>query len=292
MNHSSCIFCDENVTTTNDDVLDGVTSVVSSSSSSSSTLDILAAIFFVIAAVWLVVALLYAALAVVFLRLRARGQLDRVYEQDFGTVRLGCLTLPCGWLVRRYVQHVVQRNSSSSSGGGPVNLVRFMTREERRKAMELLLTSSSKAEAFQEDVAPEQQQQQQEEEDDVSITSGAYPVCSICLGEYGSDQDVLQSDSCSHRFHKNCILDWLQRQEAKAECPCCRVGMVSEEDVWKTVKTLRQQQKRSWRMRGRREGYQENAVSTTALPPQSQTSSSSSSASSSDAAEGNEEPPV
>jgi hypothetical protein len=103
--------------------------------------------------------------------------------------------------------------------------------------------------------------------------SAAEPVCSICLMEYGkykgavvsehpigvslmvlslfllpSDEtDVCyQSTTCPHRFHRECILDWLERRN-NTECPCCRVPMVSDEDVWDTVQKIRREKRKQLR---------------------------------------------
>ena len=64
--------------------------------------------------------------------------------------------------------------------------------------------------------------------------------CSICLEEYkigdtiarsntGNNRDKTEEDnnnsnSCSHCFHKDCIVAWLQNHD---ECPLCRVDMIT-----------------------------------------------------------------
>jgi hypothetical protein len=52
----------------------------------------------------------------------------------------------------------------------------------------------------------------------------------------------LHSQTCSHDYHKDCIMDWLQRNGTR-ECPCCRVAMIAEEQVWATVQRLREEQR-------------------------------------------------
>lgn len=81
----------------------------SSSNTGVGTMDILAAAFFVVAGAWLLVALVYSSLVLIFLRLRARGELGNIYEEDFGRLYLcgrrgqegGCY-LPLGRIFRRY----------------------------------------------------------------------------------------------------------------------------------------------------------------------------------------------
>lgn len=87
--------------------------------------------------------------------------------------------------------------------------------------------------------------------DDLLSTSG--PICSICLGELGMDEEndgmgkTFSAITCTHAYHEPCILAWLQRR-SNTECPCCRVPLVSEEEVWSTVKRLRQEKRKRLRM--------------------------------------------
>jgi hypothetical protein len=60
------------------------------------------------------------------------------------------------------------------------------------------------------------------------------------------NDQVFTSNACSHRFHKDCIMDWLQRR-ANTECPCCREPMVSDENVWQIVKELRKERRKLFR---------------------------------------------
>jgi len=231
-------------------------------------MDVLASVFFVVAAGWLLVALLYALLALTFLRIRARGNLDRIYDEDFGRVYIyGTWYLPLGCILRRYIQHMLRSDQpSSSSGRGSIS--RFMTRDERRAAMEVLLriphtdrTSSpskrkERAESLEKDVDCEAPTSPHNH----NASFDERPVCSICLGSYEEDDtaaSVLQSVTCPHRFHNECILDWLQRQ-ANLECPCCRLPMVSEVDVWTTVKRNRKERRKQLR-RERQKNKQVNS---------------------------------
>lgn len=45
--------------------------------------------------------------------------------------------------------------------------------------------------------------------------------CAICLGKYEAREEVIQSASCKHIFHQQCILEWLSSRTA-LQCPCCR----------------------------------------------------------------------
>ena len=61
---------------------------------------------------------------------------------------------------------------------------------------------------------------------------------------YSSNTTVFQSSTCVHQFHMECILNWLQRK-TNVECPCCRIPMIHDQDVWKTIQHLRKQKLRS-----------------------------------------------
>lgn len=69
------------------------------------------------------------------------------------------------------------------------------------------------------------------EEIDLEKTSkvNTADACPICLVEY-EEGDVLcwsQSGKCIHAFHKQCMVEWLLRNE---ECPLCRHNYLSLED--------------------------------------------------------------
>lgn len=230
------------------------------SSSRMNSLDILAAIFFVIAGAWLIIALVYSFLVVVFLRLRARGELGSIYEEDFGRIYLcgsNRYYISFGGLFRRYVRHV---QPEPSPGETVIQTVKFMTRAERREAMEILLQDSvnkgrasikskEKGRKFSPDdtdIEGGQEASVLDDKDshcDLDTGSSQEPVCSICLGEYEPYQHILRSKTCPHEFHRECIMDWLQRQ-INTECPCCRSTMVDEKSVWATVKQQRKLKKR------------------------------------------------
>jgi Anaphase-promoting complex subunit 11 RING-H2 finger len=82
-------------------------------------------------------------------------------------------------------------------------------------------------------------------DDDESDTG---PICSICLVDFDgsdatADNKVFSARTCTHQYHEVCILSWLQRQ-CNTDCPCCRAPLVSEEDVWATVKRIRREKRK------------------------------------------------
>ena len=52
-------------------------------------------------------------------------------------------------------------------------------------------------------------------------------ACSICLQEYDDDTQTYTLDSCGHKFHTKCIVDWFRRAST---CPCCRNNNVENFD--------------------------------------------------------------
>lgn len=248
----------------------------------SDSMDILAAIFFVVAGIWLVLAMGYSCMIVVFLRMRARGQLDAIYDEDFGRIYLPCtnnsnyrLYIPTGCIFRRYMHHLQQEqrrqpSSSSSSSRTDAEVVvaaRYMTTEERRKAMEVLLWEEPDTQKAVHSckgpvelpvavpeahvAVPESSEPTNTDVDtgnatdqaDSDLEEGEGPVCLICLDEFTApDATVLQSPTCSHLYHKDCIMDWLQRQGTR-ECPGCRVAMITEDEVWEMVQKLRKERR-------------------------------------------------
>jgi len=53
-------------------------------------------------------------------------------------------------------------------------------------------------------------------------------TCAICLDEYRGDQVVISTERCPHVFHRDCILEWLKNNDT---CPCCRVPVITKEDM-------------------------------------------------------------
>lgn len=211
---------------------------MSSSHGAMKTMDILATIFFVCAGVWLILAILYSVSVLVFLRMRQRGLLDDVNEPTFGRLYLfgtGCY-IPMGWLFRYYTRHL-------SGFEEPEAPVRVMSRRERRAAMESLLRGALVLAKTVNDKHDERSSDQDEEKgtvNDADTVEG--PMCSICLEGYAANDFVLKSPVCSHEFHKDCCLSWLQRS-GNVECPCCRVALVTEDEVWETVQRHRKKRK-------------------------------------------------
>jgi len=61
-----------------------------------------------------------------------------------------------------------------------------------------------------------------------------YPFpCAICLDDCHGAQLVVSTDRCPHIFHRDCILEWLEKHET---CPCCRVPMVTKEEIGRVVR--------------------------------------------------------
>ena len=59
---------------------------------------------------------------------------------------------------------------------------------------------------------------------------------------------VTSPSICTHRFHHDCLLDWLTRR-CNTACPCCRRDLISNDDVW----DIHQQKGRERRRKRRKE---------------------------------------
>jgi hypothetical protein len=53
--------------------------------------------------------------------------------------------------------------------------------------------------------------------------------CDICMLDYEIGDEISESKNldCDHIFHKECILDWMQKRHT---CPCCRRNYLGEAD--------------------------------------------------------------
>ncbi|GMR40640.1 hypothetical protein PMAYCL1PPCAC_10835, partial [Pristionchus mayeri] len=60
-------------------------------------------------------------------------------------------------------------------------------------------------------------------------------VCTICFEALSKKRDV--KTSCAHRFHRTCLINWLETINYKSEhlCPNCRAPITSLKDGRKTV---------------------------------------------------------
>lgn len=72
-------------------------------------------------------------------------------------------------------------------------------------------------------------------DDDSCTTATGDNVCNICLCGYKMGDMLIASKYCTHVFHKDCILQWLQKHD---ECPMCRVNMVTDVDMSRAASSL------------------------------------------------------
>eukprot|EP00814_Leptocylindrus_danicus_P011699 CAMPEP_0116018520 /NCGR_PEP_ID=MMETSP0321-20121206/8695_1 /TAXON_ID=163516 /ORGANISM="Leptocylindrus danicus var. danicus, Strain B650" /LENGTH=211 /DNA_ID=CAMNT_0003488925 /DNA_START=213 /DNA_END=848 /DNA_ORIENTATION=- len=117
----------------------------------------------------------------------------------------------------------------------------FMTRQMKRKLIKDALVMNSRAHGT--DIA-------RRGEDGSGVNGTATDAndfidntCIICLNDYDEDPSgydeenqandhnacrVVHSKYCSHIFHTNCLVDWVEK---KNECPCCRIPMLRNTDI-------------------------------------------------------------
>ena len=68
--------------------------------------------------------------------------------------------------------------------------------------------------------------------EDDPFQSDSYTACAICIDNYDDADEVFVGEDCNHMFHKECLLDWLQRHDG---CPCCRKNMITSDQMKKTA---------------------------------------------------------
>lgn len=189
-------------------------------------MNILAACFFALAGTWLVFALLYSCFVLVFLRLRSLGRLDDPYSDEFGRIYIFStpLYIPCGCLFRRYLSQLRAEQPP----------LRYMTTEERRTAMEELLGQHKRHKSDKSCCELPDSNEDSHDNDDEA------PMCSICLGDYEESDQPYSVPTCSHDFHKACLLDWLQRPNNNG-CPCCRVEIINEDTLYEFIRSRRRE---------------------------------------------------
>jgi len=60
-------------------------------------------------------------------------------------------------------------------------------------------------------------------------------VCPVCLSGYKKGDMLIVSKYCTHAFHKDCILEWLEKHD---ECPVCRTAMVTDSEMSRAATSL------------------------------------------------------
>jgi len=67
--------------------------------------------------------------------------------------------------------------------------------------------------------------------------------CSICLEKFiTNDEIVILNASCSHVFHKDCLVEWARQKSKNTECPMCR-QLMWDPNVYRSKLEKEQQQK-------------------------------------------------
>ncbi|XP_073007393.1 RING-H2 finger protein ATL7-like isoform X2 [Typha latifolia] len=69
--------------------------------------------------------------------------------------------------------------------------------------------------------------------------------CSVCLGEYQSDERLQRIPPCGHTFHVDCIDHWLA---TNTTCPLCRVSLLPVTKVSMRIKQMRGRERMQMKM--------------------------------------------
>jgi hypothetical protein len=70
-------------------------------------------------------------------------------------------------------------------------------------------------------------------------TGRAVPnCCAVCLSGYSPGDTVVWSSnpSCTHAFHRECVVDWLIKMQPETPCPCCRQEFTDLEAIRQELK--------------------------------------------------------
>mmetsp|Transcript_16978 Transcript_16978/g.23300 ORF Transcript_16978/g.23300 Transcript_16978/m.23300 type:complete len:290 (-) Transcript_16978:311-1180(-) len=60
-------------------------------------------------------------------------------------------------------------------------------------------------------------------------------TCAICINDYGQEDIVMHGTSCQHIFHKECLLEWLDKHDV---CPTCRKDMMTSDEFKNAAKSV------------------------------------------------------
>eukprot|EP00586_Coscinodiscus_wailesii_P009170 CAMPEP_0172523638 /NCGR_PEP_ID=MMETSP1066-20121228/293761_1 /TAXON_ID=671091 /ORGANISM="Coscinodiscus wailesii, Strain CCMP2513" /LENGTH=577 /DNA_ID=CAMNT_0013306721 /DNA_START=484 /DNA_END=2217 /DNA_ORIENTATION=+ len=248
----------------------------------SSFADDMVAPFFLVAAVLLILALLYSIVFLCIMRLGTfyideDNMLNgRIYFCN------GRFYIPLCWFIRLYhrrqmiVDHRDDDDDAGSVTGGRGSRY-YVPRDERREALSVILDGMShKAETEEEwsskhgaasasthplkvdlegarckdvDVSMDESvvesvltHQGSVSLMDISIGDVFQdPVCSICLCDYEEGETYI-APKCPHRFHKDCIIEWLEVRQNTA-CPCCRKDIITNEEIYEVAKKIRRRER-------------------------------------------------
>jgi len=116
-------------------------------------------------------------------------------------------------------------------------------KEGSHDSKETLNQTTSHPQSIESDPLPlnHQSSQQDNEENGNSVVEETEDGndCPICLGSYENQDRIFQSKHCSHKFHEDCILEWLQTK-GRNDCPVCRADVLWKEDmVWAALEVVR-----------------------------------------------------
>lgn len=86
------------------------------------------------------------------------------------------------------------------------------------------------------DVGQESNEQEMDEikqANENDVEDGQAPTCSICLSEYDVGDKVILGSACSHMFHYDCCMQWVDK--GNEHCPYCRKYMITPVEFYQTA---------------------------------------------------------
>mmetsp|Transcript_762 Transcript_762/g.973 ORF Transcript_762/g.973 Transcript_762/m.973 type:complete len:285 (+) Transcript_762:54-908(+) len=123
-----------------------------------------------------------------------------------------------------------------------------ITNEERRLILEKVLISESysptcnsssdtaKSVGDVDETVGDQNCEEEAEKGEMSAMSEYNEsVCAICISDYEKGNTVIHGTSCVHVFHKECLLEWLEKHDV---CPTCRKDMMTASEMKNAAKVV------------------------------------------------------
>jgi hypothetical protein len=153
--------------------------------------------------------------------LTAEELMERQHASDL-TKRSGLAGILPEERVRIYIHFFSQRALTYVPDGD---------REKEKGNIESLEVINSKTDSNA--TGPQSQPPEDHELEDLCMMEHREEQCPICLSEYMEGDKIISGTSCSHRFHLQCCMQWLEKND---HCAYCRKDMMTPSEMAKAAR--------------------------------------------------------